>query len=92
MQDDYARFLQANDEIKEFACNVRLSEDPETESYTTDFVITLVDGTVRVRECVYRKHLERPSTARLLDLSKDYWLAKGVKDWGIVIDVLKVPV
>ncbi len=92
MQDDYARFLQVNEEVESFSCNVRLSEDPETESYTTDFVITLVDGTIRVRECVYRKHLERPSTAKLLDLSKNYWLAKGVKDWGIVIDVLKVPV
>ena len=26
MQDDYARFLQANDEIKEFACNVRFQK------------------------------------------------------------------
>lgn len=92
MQDDYARFLQSNDEIKEFACNVKMSDDPETENYTTDFVITLTDGTIRVRECVYRKHLERPSTAKLLDLSKNYWLSKGVTDWGIVVDVLKVPV
>ena len=92
MQDDYARFLQVNEEVASFSCNVRLQEDPETENYTSDFVITLVDGSVRVRECVYRKHLERPSTARLLDLSKDYWLAKGVTDWGIVIDVIKVTV
>lgn len=89
MQDDYARFLQIDDNVKAFACNVRLDEDPVTENYTTDFVITLIDGTVRVRECVYRKHLERTSTARLLDLSKDYWRAKGVIDWGIVIDVIK---
>ena len=89
MQDDYAKFLQIDDNVKAFACNVRLDEDPETESYTSDFVIKLADGTTRVRECVYRKHLERPSTARLLDLSKDYWLAKGVQDWGIVIDVIR---
>ena len=89
MQDDYARFLQIDDNVKVFACNVRLDEDQETESYTSDFVITLADGTLRVRECVYRKHLERPSTARLLDLSKEYWRAKGVTDWGIVIDVIK---
>ena len=67
MQDDYARFLQIDDSVKEFTCNVKLEDDPETESYTSDFVITLADGTLRVRECVYRKHLERPSTARLLD-------------------------
>ena len=92
MQDDYARFLQINDDVKAFSCNVQLTDDPETESYTSDFVITLADGTLRVRECVYRKHLERPSTARLLDLSKEYWRAKGVTDWGIVVDVIKEPV
>ena len=92
MQDDYARFLQINDDVKAFSCNVQLADDHETESYTSDFVITLADGTLRVRECVYRKHLERPSTARLLDLSKEYWLSKGVVDWGIVVDVIKVPV
>ena len=92
IQDDYARFLQINDDVKAFSCNVQLTDDPETESYTSDFVITLADGTLRVRECVYRKHLERPSTARLLDLSKEYWLSKGVVDWGIVVDVIKEPV
>ena len=92
IQDDYARFLQINDDVKAFSCNVQLTDDPETESYTSDFVITLADGTLRVRECVYRKHLERPSTARLLDLSKEYWLSKGVVDRGIVVDVIKEPV
>ena len=92
MQDDYAKFLQIDDNVREFQCNVRLTDDPETDFYTSDFVITLADGTFRVRECVYRKHLERPSTARLLDLSKEYWRAKGVSDWGIVVDVIKEPV
>ena len=92
IQDDYARFLQINDDVKAFSCNVQLTDDPETESYTSDFFITLADGTLRVRECVYRKHLERPSTARLLDLSKNYWLSKGVSDWGLVVDVIKEPV
>ncbi len=87
MQDDYAKFLQLNEDVKGFSCNVQLADDPETEMYTTDFVITLTDGTTRVRECVYRKNLERPSTARLLDLSRDYWLSKGVVDWGLVVDV-----
>ena len=89
MQDDYAKFLQIDDNVTSFDCNVKMVDDPETENYTTDFVITMADGTLRVRECVYRKHLERPSTARLLDMSKDYWLAKGVTDWGIVIDVVR---
>ena len=92
MQDDYARFLQLNDNVKAFSCNVQLADDPETEMYTTDFVITLNDGTIRVRECVYKKNLERPSTARLLDLSKEYWASKRVADWGLVVDVIKEPV
>ena len=92
MQDDYSRFLQVDDNVIEFQCNVRLTDDPETDHYTSDFVIKLVDGTIRVRECVYRKNLERPSTARLLDLSKNYWLSKGVSDWGLVVDVIKEPV
>ena len=41
MQDDYARFLQIDDSVKEFTCNVKLEDDPETESYTTDFVLSL---------------------------------------------------
>ena len=89
MQDDYARFLQVDDNVRELQCNVRLADDPETENYTSDFVIKLADGTIRVRECVYRKNPERPSTARLLDLLKEYWLSKGVADWGIVIDVVR---
>ena len=46
MQDDYARFSQINDDVKAFSCNVQLTDDPETESYTSDFVITLADGTL----------------------------------------------
>ena len=92
IQDDYARFFYLYYDVKAFSCNVQLTDDSETESYTSDFVITLADGTLRVRECVYRKHLERPSMARLLDLSKEYWLSKGVVDWGIVVDVIKEPV
>ena len=87
MQDDYARFLQINDDVKAFFFFFHLTDDAEIEIYTTDFVITLNDGTIRVRECVYRKNLERPSTARLLDLSKKYWQSKGVADWGLVVDV-----
>jgi hypothetical protein len=30
--------------------------------------------------------LTRPSTAKLLDLSRDYWRRRGVADWGIVIE------
>ena len=44
------------------------------------------DGTIIVRECVWRKNLSRPTTAKLLDISRNYWLSKNVEDWGIVIE------
>jgi len=54
--------------------------------YTTDFVCTKADGDLMVRECVFRKNLLRPTTAKLLDVSRDYWLKHGVTDWGLVVD------
>ncbi len=42
-----------------------------------------------VRECVFRKHLTKPMTAKLLDESRNYWRRRGVTDWGIVVDKKK---
>lgn len=39
-----------------------------------------------VRECVFKEHLGKPLTVKLLDASRDYWKRKGIRDWGIVID------
>jgi len=57
--------------------------------YTTDFLCLKTDGEYMVRECVFRKNLLRPSTARLLDASKEYWLRHGIEDWGLVVDAKK---
>ena len=54
--------------------------------YTSDFVCIKVDDGWMVRECVYRKHLTKLMTIKLLDASRDYWLRHGVTDWGLVID------
>ena len=85
IQSVYADLLEENDEIVEFKCNVLL-EGLELGEYTSDFVCTKTDGTLRVRECVERKNLTRPYTAKLLDASRNYWTKRGVEDWGIVID------
>ena len=82
LQYAYADLLVADDSILEIRCNVPL-DDLE---YTTDFVCVKVDGDWMVRECVYRKHLTKPLTIKLLDISKDYWARHGVTDWGLVID------
>ena len=72
--------LQADSEIESFICNVSLDE----LDYTTDFVITKSSGDLMVRECVYRSKIEKPMTIKLLDMSRGYWLKRGVIDWGIV--------
>ena len=42
-----------------------------------------------IRECVFRKNLTKPMTAKLLDESRNYWKRRGVTDWGIVVDKKK---
>ncbi len=82
IQSTYANILAADDSIQEIRCNVPL-EDLE---YTTDFVCVKANGDLMIRECVYRKHLTKPMTIKLLDTSKEYWSRHGVTDWGLVID------
>ncbi len=85
LQTRYADMLQDNDEITEIRCNVLLEGLTEGE-YTSDFFCTKTNGDVMVRECVYRSKIEKPMTIKLLDMSREYWLKRGVTDWGIVID------
>lgn len=85
IESSYAEMLQENPDIKEFRCQVLL-EGLEIGEYCSDFVATKVDGDLRVRECVYRKHLRKPMTAKLLDASRNYWRRRGVEDWGIVVE------
>ena len=86
MQSRYADLLQADDSVKTFRCNVPLESCDTCVGFTTDFVVTKTDDTVMVRECVYRKHLSKPLTIKLLTASFRYWAERGVKDWGLVVD------
>ena len=85
IQTAYARELQKNSDIVSFQSNVQI-ESPDGTAYTSDFVATRSNGKILVRECVWRKHLSWPTVAKLLDMSRSYWLSKGVEDWGIVIE------
>lgn len=85
IETKYAEMLQENPDIKEFRCQVLL-EGLEIGEYCSDFVVVKTDGDLRVRECVYRKHLRKPMTAKLLDASRNYWRRRGVEDWGIVVE------
>lgn len=85
IESSYVNMLQENPDIKEFRCQVPL-EGLDIGEYCSDFVAVKVDGDLRVRECVYRKHLRKPMTAKLLDASRSYWRRRGVEDWGIVVE------
>ena len=86
LQLKYLELIEEDDKIVKVELNVKLSISSIEESYSTDFLITLDDETVRIRECVYKKQLLRPTAVKLLDLSRNYWLSKGYSDWGIIIN------
>lgn len=85
IQYAYADRLESDGHIRKFLCNVPL-KDSGSGDYCSDFVCIRQDGEYAVRECVERDHLMKPQTVRLLDESRNYWMRRGVKDWGIVID------
>ena len=87
----YLDVLQGDERITEIRCNIPLdgSDGSEATNYTTDFLCAKTDGDWMVRECVYRKLLTKPMTVKLLDISKNYWLRRGIADWGVIIDAEK---
>ena len=85
LQLAYASILEADEEIKEIRCNVPIYS-VDGSDFTTDFVCVKTNGDIMVRECVYRKKLSLPRTAKLLDASRTYWSNHGVLDWGLVSD------
>ncbi len=85
LQSRYADMLAENPSVEEIRCNV-LMEGLDIGEYTSDFVCTDTDGKVFVRECVYRKQLQRRSTLEKLDASQKYWRLRGINDWKLVID------
>lgn len=85
IESRYADKLEENPDVKEFRCQVLL-EGLEMGEYCSDFVATKIDGDLMVRECVFRKYLTKPMTAKLLDASRLYWMRRGVTDWGIVVE------
>ena len=87
LQDKYGELLSKRDDVLEFKANIKLVDFSLGDSYTTDFIITTIDGRTLIRECVFKDKLLKPMTIKLLDASRAYWLSKGIKDWGIVVDV-----
>jgi len=87
LQTKFAKRLEEDETVVSFECNVPIEDEKLADGvYTTDFVIHTANGDIAVRECVFRKNIMKMKTAKLLDVSREHWLVKGVKDWGIVID------
>jgi len=89
IQYTYGIKLDGNTDIVDFKCNVKLIGCSEGEQYTTDFYCTKSNGEIMVRECVDKNKLLKPMTIKMLDISRNYWLSKGITDWGIVLGECK---
>ncbi len=83
--ENYLAKLENDSQIKEIRCNVAL-DGSKYSDYTTDFYLKRADDSIFVREAVTREHLTKPMTVKLLDISRSYWLKRGISDWGVVID------
>lgn len=88
IQEAYVDVLEGKEEIKEYQCNVLL-EGLEIGEYSSDFLCVKENGDMMVRECVERRYLMKPMTVKLLDASWEYWMRRGIEDWGLVIDAEK---
>lgn len=86
IQIAFADILDSDPNIQKIMVNHCLQDISEGD-FTSDFVCIKGSGDYLVRECVYRRKLTLPRTCRLLDASREYWLKRGVKDWGIVIEM-----
>ena len=81
----YALFLESDDSVESFKCNVLLTGlKGFDKEYTSDFLITFRDGSLAVRECVQRDYISKPKNVKLLDASKEFWACRGVDNWGLV--------
>lgn len=87
LQFKYGLYLDSLDSVLEITSNVKLLGLELGDTFTTDFVVTKSNGQLMVRECVDRYKLNKPLTMKMLDASRNYWLSKGIKDWGIVVSV-----
>ena len=85
LQYRYGIKLDDNPDILEIQANIKLVDCPQGDCYSTDFYCVKTTGEPMVRECVYKDKLLKPMTIKLLDISRNYWLSKGITDWGIVI-------
>lgn len=94
----YADLLEKDDTVARYAVNVPLENkqygyiyqtgiraDYFDIGWTTDFLITQQDGSLRVRELVQAQMLGKLAVREQLELSRRYWASKGVSDWKAIM-------
>lgn len=84
VQYEAANYLIDQEDIVEIACNVPL--DGECEEYMSDFVCKKENGDLAIYECERRDYLTKPMSAKLLEMSRQYWLKRGVNDFNIIVE------
>ena len=84
VQTAAAIVLSKMEDVKTIRSNVDSAIVDGTQ-YTSDFVCEKRNGDLAIWECVYRKHLMKPLTVKLLDASRSFWLSRGA-EWGVIID------
>ena len=89
IQFRYVEVLDKRSDIALIRCNVKLEGFILGDNYTTDFYCIKDNNEIMIRECVYQNSLFKPMNIKMLDSSREYWLSKGIKDWGIVLDEQK---
>ena len=83
VQFKYGQVLDENEDVIEIFCNVKLED---YENYTTDFLCIKKNGSKMIRECLFKEKLTKPMMLKMLDISRNYWLSRGIEDWGIVLN------
>ena len=86
IQNAFVDLLMDSDDIISFSCNYPL--DGLEGDYVSDIVATKSDGSIMVRECVFRHQLLKPLTVKMLEKSRKFWQSK-TEDWGIVTNAEK---
>lgn len=95
---EYAKVIEEDPRVLTYEINIQLDMkkyvyvnpiDIRKEyfeiSWTTDFLLHYVDGSVGIREMVIKSKLSKRSEIEKLEFSRRYWSASDVLDWKIVI-------
>ena len=94
---EYAKVIEEDPRVLTYEINVQLDmkkyvyvnpidiKEYFEISWTTDFLLHYVDGSVGIREMVIKSKLSKRSEIEKLEFSRRYWSASDVLDWKIVI-------